>query len=198
MAKKKTSQQPAPVKDKPQAPAQDQAQTAAPARVTTVSLTTCLVSVVHKINSLSLSFMDSRQAPAPRPQAAAPAQQPAQQQAAPQQQAKAGLSPELNSALLKLQEAVVKEPNKAENWIKLGNFQFDNQNPSAASTASRMPSRPSARRSASSPGTGTPCSIRASSFTTTSSAKTRPKPPGASCWPPIPTPTPLTGRPSRS
>ena len=31
MAKKKTSQQPAPVKDKPQAPAQDQAQTAAPA-----------------------------------------------------------------------------------------------------------------------------------------------------------------------
>ena len=59
----------------------------------------------------------------------------AQQQAAPQQQAKAGLSPELNSALLKLQEAVVKEPNKAENWIKLGNFQFDNQNPSAAVTA---------------------------------------------------------------
>ena len=46
MAKKKTSQQPAPVKDKPQAPAQDQARTAAPARVTTVSLTTCLVSVV--------------------------------------------------------------------------------------------------------------------------------------------------------
>ena len=42
MAKKKTSQQPAPVKDKPQAPVQDQAQTAAPARVTTVSLTTCL------------------------------------------------------------------------------------------------------------------------------------------------------------
>ena len=31
MAKKKTSQQPAPVKDKPQAPAQDQARTAAPA-----------------------------------------------------------------------------------------------------------------------------------------------------------------------
>ena len=59
----------------------------------------------------------------------------AQQQAAPQQQAKASLSPELNSALLKLQEAVVKEPNKAENWIKLGNFQFDNQNPSAAVTA---------------------------------------------------------------
>ena len=38
-------------------------------------------------------------------------------------------------ALLKLLEAVVKEPNKAENWIKLGNFQFDNQNPSAAVTA---------------------------------------------------------------
>ena len=47
MAKKKTSQQPAPVKDKPQAPVQDQAQMAAPARVTTVSLTTCLVSVVE-------------------------------------------------------------------------------------------------------------------------------------------------------
>ena len=46
MAKKKTSQQPAPVKDKPQAPAQGQARTAAQARVTTVSLTTCLVSVV--------------------------------------------------------------------------------------------------------------------------------------------------------
>ena len=30
---------------------------------------------------------------------------------------------------------MVKEPNKAENWIKLGNFQFDNQNPSAAVTA---------------------------------------------------------------
>lgn len=142
MAKKKTSQQPAPVKDKPQAPAQDQARTAAPARVTTVSLTTCLVSVVVAlalglcIGSMLPGFMDSRQAPAPRPQAAAPAQQPAQQQqAAPQQQAKAGLSPELNSALLKLQEAVVKEPNKAENWIKLGNFQFDNQNPSAAVTA---------------------------------------------------------------
>ena len=141
MAKKKTSQQPAPVKDKPQAPAQDQARTAAPARVTTVSLTTCLVSVVVAlalglcIGSMLPGFMDSRQAPAPRPQAAAPAQQPAQQQAAPQQQAKASLSPELNSALLKLQEAVVKEPNKAENWIKLGNFQFDNQNPSAAVTA---------------------------------------------------------------
>lgn len=140
MAKKKTSQQPAPVKDKPQAPAQDQARTAAPARVTTVSLTTCLVSVVALalglcIGSMLPGFMDSRQAPAPRPQAAAPAQQPAQQQAAPQQQAKASLSPELNSALLKLQEAVVKEPNKAENWIKLGNFQFDNQNPSAAVTA---------------------------------------------------------------
>lgn len=129
MAKKKTSQQPAPVKDKPQAPAQDQARTAAPARVTTVSLTTCLVSVVVAlalglcIGSMLPGFMDSRQAPAPRPQAA------------PQQQAKAGLSPELNRALLKLQEAVVKEPNKAENWIKLGNFQFDNQNPSAAVTA---------------------------------------------------------------
>ena len=124
MAKKKTSQQPAPVKDKPQAPAQDQARTAAPARVTTVSLTTCLVSVVVAlalglcIGSMLPGFMDSRQAPAPRPQAA-----------------EAGLSPELNSALLKLQEAVVKEPNKAENWIKLGNFQFDNQNPSAAVTA---------------------------------------------------------------
>ena len=132
MAKKKTSQQPAPVKDKPQAPAQDQARTAAPARVTTVSLTTCLVSVVVAlalglcIGSMLPGFIDSRQAPAPRPQAAAPAQQPAQQQAAPQQQAKASLSPELNSALLKLQEAVVKEPNKAENWIKLGNFQFEN------------------------------------------------------------------------
>ena len=88
------------------------------------------------IGSMLPGFMDSRQAPAPRPQAAAPAQQPApQQQAAPRQQAKASLSPELNSALLKLQEAVVKEPNKAENWIKLGNFQFDNQNPSAAVTA---------------------------------------------------------------
>ena len=79
MAKKKTSQQPAPVKDKPQAPAQDQAQTAAPARVTTVSLTTCLVSVVVAlalglcIGSMLPGFMDSRQAPAPRPQAAAPA-----------------------------------------------------------------------------------------------------------------------------
>ena len=131
MAKKKTSQQPAPVKDKPQAPVQEQAQTAAPARVTTVSLTTCLVSVVVAlalglcIGSMLPGFMDSRQAPAPRPQAAAPAQQ----------QAKASLSPELNSALLKLQEAVVKEPNKAEHWIKLGNFQFDNQNPSAAVTA---------------------------------------------------------------
>ena len=47
MAKKKTSQQPAPVKDKPQAPAQDLARTAAPARVTTVSLTTCLVTAVR-------------------------------------------------------------------------------------------------------------------------------------------------------
>lgn len=78
----------------------------------------------------------ARQAPAPRPQAAAAAQQPSpQQQAAPPQQAKTALSPELNSALLKLQEAVVKEPGKAENWIKLGNFQFDNQNPAAAVTA---------------------------------------------------------------
>lgn len=73
MAKKKTSQQPAPVKDKPQAPAQDQAQTAAPARVTTVSLTTCLVSVVVAlalglcIGSMLPGFMDSRQAPLPGP-----------------------------------------------------------------------------------------------------------------------------------
>ena len=93
MAKKKTSQQPAPVKDKPQAPVQDQARTAAPARVTTVSLTTCLVSVVVAlalglcIGSMLPGFMDSRQAPAPRPQAAAPALQAAEQQAAPQQQA---------------------------------------------------------------------------------------------------------------
>ena len=66
MAKKKTSQQPAPVKDKPQAPAQDQARTAAPARVTTVSLTTCLVSVVVAlalglcIGSMLPGFMDRR------------------------------------------------------------------------------------------------------------------------------------------
>ena len=142
MAKKKTSQQPAPARPQAQAPAQDQARAAAPARVTTVSLTTCLVSVVVAralglcIGSMLPGFMESRQAPAPRPQAAAAAQQPSpQQQAAPPQQAKTALSPELNSALLKLQEAVVKEPGKAENWIKLGNFQFDNQNPAAAVTA---------------------------------------------------------------
>ena len=141
MAKKKTSQQPAPVKDKPQAPAQDQARTAAPARVTTVSLTTCLVSVVVAlalglcIGSMLPGFMDSRQPPAPGPRRPLRPSSPRSSRRAPQQQAKAGLSPELNSALLKLQEAVVKEPNKAENWIKLGNFQFDNQNPSAAVTA---------------------------------------------------------------
>ena len=63
MAKKKTSQQPAPAKDTPQAPAQDQAQATAPARITTVSLTTCLVSVVV---ALALGLCIGSMLPDPR------------------------------------------------------------------------------------------------------------------------------------
>ena len=86
---------------------------------------------------------------------------------------------------------MVKEPGKAENWIKLGNFQFDNQNPAAAVTAyenalrlqpgnanvltdlgimyrelHRFDDALKAFREAErvQPGTGTPCSTRASSL----------------------------------
>lgn len=151
MAKKKTttkaapSAAPAPASVPASAP--DQAQ-AAPARGTTVSLGACMLGMAAAlalglcIGSMLPGFLDSRQAPASRQQAvaqqAAPAAQNAPQTAARQQDGprqQAALSPELNSALLKLQEAAVKEPGKAEHWIRLGNFQFDNQNPAAAVTA---------------------------------------------------------------
>lgn len=140
MAKKKTSQQPAPAKAPTPAPAPRQE--AAPARVTTVSLTTCLICVVVAlalglcIGSMLPGVLQQRPAPAAS-QAAAPRQeaprQAVSQNAAPQRQA--ALTPELNKTLLQLQEAVAKNPDKAENWIRLGNFQFDTQNPAAAVTA---------------------------------------------------------------
>lgn len=148
MAKKKTSTQAAPAAAPAPASAPDQTRTA-PARGTTVSLGACMLGMAAAlalglcIGSMLPGFLDSRQAPASRQQAvaqqAAPAAQNAPQAAAQQRggarQQAATLSPELNSALLKLQEAAVKEPGKAEHWIRLGNFQFDNQNPAAAVTA---------------------------------------------------------------